>query len=36
MIWQAGGKPYTVNGTNVTINLPADPGTQKFAEPGNS
>jgi len=30
MIWQAGGKPYTVDGTNVTINL-ADPGSSKFA-----
>ena len=30
MIWQAGGKPYTVSGTNVTINL-ADPGSTKFA-----
>ncbi|MEV6299962.1 sugar ABC transporter substrate-binding protein [Actinoplanes sp. NPDC051861] len=29
MIWQAGGKPYTVDGTNVTVNF-ADPGTQKF------
>jgi len=30
MIWQAGGKPYTVDGTNVTINF-ADPGAAKFA-----
>jgi multiple sugar transport system substrate-binding protein len=30
MIWQAGGKPYTVDGTNVTINL-ADAGSSKFA-----
>jgi len=30
MIWQAGGKPFTVDGTNVTINL-ADPGSSKFA-----
>ena len=29
MIWQAGGKPYTVNGTDVTVNF-ADPGAQKF------
>jgi multiple sugar transport system substrate-binding protein len=29
MIWQAGGKPYTVDGTNVGVNF-ADPGTQKF------
>jgi multiple sugar transport system substrate-binding protein len=30
MIWQAGGKPYQVDGTNVTINF-ADPGASKFA-----
>ena len=30
MIWQAGGRPFTVDGTNVTINL-ADPGSSKFA-----
>ena len=30
MIWQAGGKPYTVDGTNVTINF-ADAGSSKFA-----
>lgn len=29
MIWQAGGKPYTVDGTTVGINF-AEPGTQKF------
>ncbi|MEU4692604.1 sugar ABC transporter substrate-binding protein [Actinoplanes sp. NPDC023714] len=29
MIWQAGGKPYTVDGTNVGVNF-SDPGTQKF------
>ncbi|NUR90891.1 MAG: extracellular solute-binding protein [Nonomuraea sp.] len=29
MIWQAGGKPYTVNGTDVAINF-GDAGTQKF------
>ncbi len=29
MIWQAGGKPFTVSGTKVSINL-ADAGTQKF------
>ncbi|WP_433235123.1 ABC transporter substrate-binding protein [Streptosporangium sp. CA-135522] len=29
MIWQAGGKPYTVKGTDVGINFD-DPGTQKF------
>ena len=30
MIWQAGGKPYQVSGTDVTINL-ADQGAQQFA-----
>jgi multiple sugar transport system substrate-binding protein len=30
MIWQAGGKPYQVNGTNVTINF-GDAGAQEFA-----
>jgi multiple sugar transport system substrate-binding protein len=30
MIWQAGGKPYAVDGTNVTINF-ADAGSSKFA-----
>jgi multiple sugar transport system substrate-binding protein len=29
MIWQAGGHPMTVDGTDVKINF-ADPGTQKF------
>ena len=29
MIWQAGGKPYTVDGTKVSVNF-ADAGTQKF------
>ncbi|GAA4951340.1 ABC transporter substrate-binding protein [Actinoplanes utahensis] len=29
LIWQAGGKPYTVNGTDVTVNL-ADAGSQRF------
>jgi len=29
MIWQAGGKPYQVSGTKVTVNL-ADQGAQKF------
>ena len=31
MIWQAGGKPYTVDGTDVTIDF-ADEGSTKFAE----
>ncbi|PFG36707.1 carbohydrate ABC transporter substrate-binding protein (CUT1 family) [Flavimobilis soli] len=30
MIWQAGGKPFTVDGTTVGINL-ADEGSAKFA-----
>ncbi|WP_211588609.1 ABC transporter substrate-binding protein [Allorhizocola rhizosphaerae] len=30
LIWQAGGKPFTVDGTNVKVNL-ADPGSQKFS-----
>jgi len=29
MIWQAGGKPYQVDGTNVTINF-SDPGSTEF------
>jgi multiple sugar transport system substrate-binding protein len=29
LIWQAGGKPYTVSGTKVTINF-SDAGSQKF------
>ena len=29
MIWQAGGKPYTVDGTNVGVDF-GDAGTQKF------
>ncbi|MBL7259393.1 ABC transporter substrate-binding protein [Paractinoplanes lichenicola] len=31
LIWQAGGKPYTVDGTNVTINF-NDPGSQEFVK----
>ncbi|HEY0002633.1 MAG TPA: sugar ABC transporter substrate-binding protein, partial [Actinoplanes sp.] len=31
MIWQAGGKPYQVDGTNVTINF-SDPGTTEFVQ----
>ncbi|MEU4619329.1 sugar ABC transporter substrate-binding protein [Actinoplanes sp. NPDC023801] len=30
LIWQAGGKPYQVSGTDVTVNF-ADAGSQKFA-----
>ena len=32
MIWQAGGQPYQVDGTDVTIDFAGDEGTQKFAE----
>lgn len=31
MIWQAGGHPFQVDGTNVTVDL-ADPGTARFAQ----
>jgi multiple sugar transport system substrate-binding protein len=31
MIWQAGGKPYTVDGTNVTVDF-TDEGSTRFAE----
>jgi multiple sugar transport system substrate-binding protein len=31
MIWQAGGKPFEVDGTDVTVNL-ADEGSTRFAE----
>jgi multiple sugar transport system substrate-binding protein len=31
MIWQAGGKPYQVDGTNVTINF-TDPGSTEFVK----
>ncbi|MBU2665144.1 sugar ABC transporter substrate-binding protein [Actinoplanes bogorensis] len=31
MIWQAGGKPYQVDGTNVTINF-SDAGSQEFVK----
>jgi multiple sugar transport system substrate-binding protein len=31
LIWQAGGKPYTVNGTDVSINF-SDPGTSEFVK----
>jgi multiple sugar transport system substrate-binding protein len=29
MIWQAGGQPFTVNGSKISINL-QDPGTMKY------
>ncbi|MFC7876381.1 ABC transporter substrate-binding protein [Isoptericola sp. NPDC057391] len=32
MIWQAGGQPFQVDGTDVTIDLAGDEGTQKFTE----
>ncbi|MBT0994307.1 extracellular solute-binding protein [Cellulomonas sp. DKR-3] len=31
MIWQAGGQPYSVDGTNVSVDF-TDEGTTKFAE----
>ncbi|NYI03507.1 ABC transporter substrate-binding protein [Allostreptomyces psammosilenae] len=31
MIWQAGGHPYTVDGTNVTVDF-TDPGSTAYAE----
>ena len=31
LIWQAGGKPYTVNGTDVSINF-SDPGSAEFVK----
>lgn len=31
MIWQAGGKPYKVDGSNVTVNF-SDEGSKKFTE----
>jgi multiple sugar transport system substrate-binding protein len=30
MIWQAGGRPFQIDGTDITVNL-ADEGTQKWA-----
>ncbi|GAB6937468.1 ABC transporter substrate-binding protein [Isoptericola variabilis] len=32
MIWQAGGHPYQVDGTDVSIDFAGDEGTQKFTE----
>lgn len=32
MIWQAGGHPYQVDGTDVTIDFAGDEDTQKFTE----
>lgn len=31
MIWQAGGTPFTTDGTNVSVNLTGDQGAQKYA-----
>ena len=31
MIWQAGGKPFTVDGTSVGVDFESDEGSQKFA-----
>lgn len=35
MIWQAGGKPFTTDGTKVTVNL-QDSGTKKWADTWNT
>ena len=32
LIWQAGGHPYQVDGTDVSIDFAGDEGTQKFTE----
>ena len=32
MIWQAGGQPYQVDGTDVSIDFAGDEGTAKFTE----
>ncbi|WP_221583269.1 ABC transporter substrate-binding protein [Microbacterium sp. G2-8] len=32
MMWQAGGSPWTVDGTNVTLDLEGDSGAQRYAE----
>ncbi len=34
LIWQAGGRPYSTDGTEVTLNL-ADEGTQRWADTWN-
>jgi multiple sugar transport system substrate-binding protein len=30
LIWQAGGKPYKVDGTSVSVNFASDPGTATY------
>ncbi len=32
LIWQAGGKPYTVDGTKVSVDFAADPGTAAYTK----
>lgn len=32
IIWQAGGRPYKIDGTTVTIDFENDPGVQRYAE----
>ncbi|MEV6795965.1 sugar ABC transporter substrate-binding protein [Streptomyces sp. NPDC051320] len=32
MIWQAGGKPYKVDGTKVSVNFGSDPGTAAYTK----
>lgn len=32
LIWQAGGKPYQVDGSNVKLDLADDPGVKKYAD----
>jgi multiple sugar transport system substrate-binding protein len=32
LIWQAGGEPYSVDGTNVGVDLTGDEGTKTFAD----
>lgn len=32
LIWQAGGKPYKVDGTKVSVDFAADPGTATYAK----
>ncbi|MEV8566439.1 sugar ABC transporter substrate-binding protein [Streptomyces sp. NPDC051322] len=32
MVWQAGGKPYKVDGTKVSVNFGSDPGTAAYTK----
>ncbi|WP_030900666.1 ABC transporter substrate-binding protein [Streptomyces sp. NRRL F-5126] len=32
LIWQAGGKPYKVNGTDVSVDFATDPGTAAYTK----